>query len=107
VIDNRLNLVPPMKLGLDSTVAYALNKYGYDLPQSDLNVNSPYNTTIHAGLPPGPIDSPDLTAIEAVLRPAATSALYFVTVNKRGLTEFTSDYNQFQAWAAEAKRNGV
>jgi len=107
VIDNRLNLVPPMKLGLDSTVAYVLNKYVYDLTQSDLNVNSPYNTTIHAGLPPGPIDSPDLTAIEAVLRPAATSALYFVTVNKRGLTEFTSDYNQFQAWAAEAKRNGV
>ena len=73
VIDNRLNQSPPWHLGLDSTVAYALNKYIYDLSQSDLNVNSPYNTTKHAGLPPGPIDSPDATAIEAVLHPAEGS----------------------------------
>jgi len=108
VIDNRLNMVPPMDLGLDSTVAYALNKYIYNLSQSDLNVNSPYNTTKHPGLPPGPIDSPDLAAIQAVLHPASSStALYFVTVNKQGLTEFTSDPNQFAIWSAEAKRNGV
>jgi UPF0755 protein len=107
VIDNRLNLVPPMNLGLDSTVAYALNKYIYNLTQSDLNVPSPYNTTIHPGLPPGPIDSPDLAAIVAVLHPASISDLYFVTVNKQGLTEFTSDPNQFTIWSNEAKRNGV
>jgi UPF0755 protein len=107
VIDQRLNQIPPMKLGLDSTVAYAVNKYIYDLSQSDLNSNSPYNTTKYAGLPPGPINSPDVAAIEAVLHPAQGSWLYFVTVNKQGLTEFTSDPNQFAAWSAEAKRNGV
>ena len=70
VIDNRLNAIPEMTLGLDSTVAYAVNKYIYNLTQSDLNVNSPYNTTKHLGLPPGPIDSPDAAAIQAVLHPA-------------------------------------
>jgi uncharacterized YceG family protein len=105
VIDNRLN--QGMTLGLDSTVAYALNKYIYNLTQSDLNVNSPYNTTKHTGLPPGPIDSPGLAAILAVLHPASNSYLYFVTVNKQGLTEFTSDPNQFAIWSNEAKHNGV
>ncbi len=107
VIDNRLNQVPAWKLQLDSTVAYAVNKYVYNLTQSDLNHNSPYNTFIHGDLPPGPIDSPDAAAIEAVLHPASISDLYFITVNKQGLTEFTSDPSQFATWSAEAKRNGV
>jgi UPF0755 protein len=107
VIDNRLNAIPEMTLGLDSTVAYAVNKYVYNLTQSDLNVNSPYNTTKHLGLPPGPIDSPDAAAIQAVLHPASGSWLYFVTVNKSGLTKFTSSSSQFQIWANEAKNNGV
>jgi UPF0755 protein len=107
VIDNRLNQNPPWDLGLDSTVAYAVNKYIYDLSQSDLNVNSPYNTTKHPGLPPGPIDSPDLAAIQAVLQPAQGSWLYFVTVNKQGLTLFTSSSSQFNIWAQEATKNGV
>lgn len=105
VIDNRLN--QGMYLGLDSTVAYAVNKYVYNLSQSDLNYNSPFNTFKHLDLPPAPIDSPDAAAIAAVLHPASITDLYFVTVNKQGLTEFTSDPNQFAAWSAEAKRNGV
>jgi UPF0755 protein len=107
VIDNRLNQSPPWNLGLDSTVAYAVNKYIYNLSQSDLNVNSQYNTTKHAGLPPGPIDSPDAAAIAAVLHPAQGSWLYFVTVNKKGTTLFTSSSSTFNTWAQEAKRNGV
>ena len=107
VIDNRLNQVPPWDLGLDSTVAYVLNKYIYDLTQSDLNVNSPYNTTKHAGLPPGPIDSPDAAAIQAVLHPAKGDWLYFVTVNKKGLTLFTTSSTQFNTWALLAQHNGV
>ena len=111
VIDNRLNQVPPMDLGLDSTVAYATDHYIYNLTQSDLNVNSPYNTFKHAGLPPGPIDSPDAAAIEAALHPndsaAARTWLYFVTVNKAGLTKFTASEPQFETWSNEAKQNGV
>jgi UPF0755 protein len=107
VIDNRLKA--GMTLGLDSTVAYALNKYTFNLTTSDLNVNSPYNTRKFTGLPPGPIDSPNAAAIQAAMNPApATNTwLYFVTVNKQGLTLFTSDPNQFQTWVAEAHRNGL
>ncbi|HSZ48884.1 MAG TPA: endolytic transglycosylase MltG [Streptosporangiaceae bacterium] len=107
VIDNRL--AQNMTLGLDSTVAYALNDYSYNFTASQLAVNSPYNTTKHQGLPPGPIDSPSAAAIEAAMNPAPPSNtwLYFVTINKSGLTEFTSSYSQFLAWGNEAKKNGL
>ena len=105
VIDVRLNA--GMSLGLDSTVAYIFNKYVYDLTQSELNSNSPYNTTNHVGLPPGPIDSPGLAAIDAVLHPAQRSETYFVTVNKKGLTLFTNSYSQFLIWAQRAKSAGL
>jgi UPF0755 protein len=64
---------------------------------------------VNAGLPPGPIDSPDLQAIEAVLNPAPSSNdwLYFVTINKSGTTEFTDSNSVFQQLSAEAKANGV
>jgi UPF0755 protein len=107
VIDNRLN--QHWYLGLDSTVAYAVNKYAYNLTTSELHTKSLYNTRTHYGLPPGPIDSPDLAAVEAVLHPAPDSFtyMYFVTVNKSGKTLFTSDQAQFNQWAQEAVRNGV
>ncbi|HXB46982.1 MAG TPA: endolytic transglycosylase MltG [Streptosporangiaceae bacterium] len=108
VIDNRLNQVPPMKLQLDSTVAYATGHYIYNLSQSDQNVKSPYNTFKHSGLPPGPIDSPDAAAIQAVLHPNdsqnARTWLYFVTVNKAGKTDFTASYSTFLTWSAEAQK---
>jgi UPF0755 protein len=111
VIDNRLNAVPPMDLGLDSTVAYATGKYTFSLTSSDLHVNSKYNTFTHSGLPPGPIDSPDVAAIKAALRPddnaAARTWLYFITVNKAGKTLFTASQSQFDSWQALAKNNGV
>jgi UPF0755 protein len=106
-LDNRLIINMPLEL--DSTVAYATGKYIYDLTSSDLRVNSPYNTFLHANLPPGPIDSPDAAAIEAVLNPAPSSDnwIYFVTVNKQGLTLFTNSNAQFQTWSQEAKNNGL
>jgi UPF0755 protein len=105
VIDNRLN--NHWYLGLNSTVAYALNKYTYNFSESQLHNKSLYNTMNHYGLPPGPIDSPDLAAIEAVLHPTPTTAMYFITVNKAGKTLFTSSESQFNAWAQEAAHNGV
>ncbi len=106
VIDNRLN--QHWYLGLNSTVAYALNKYGsYNLSQSELHTTSKYNTMNHYGVPPGPIDSPDLAAIEAVLHPTHTTAMYFITINKAGTTRFTDSAAQFSAWSQLAVRNGV
>ena len=104
VIYNRLNI--GMALQLDSTVMYALNKYGIRATSAQTKVKSPYNTYKRTGLPPGPIDSPGGTAIRAALHPAHGPWLYFVTVNpKTGLTKFTSSFTQFQAWEAELNAN--
>jgi UPF0755 protein len=106
VIYNRLN--QGMRLGLDSTVNYALHRFGASLTTTQLNVNSPYNTRLHTGLPPGPIDSPGDAAIQAALHPAHGNLLYFVTVNlKTGLTKFTSDPAVFAELVAECRRNGA
>ncbi len=109
VIDNRLNNLDGMTslLELDSTVAFATNKFIYNLSPTDLKVNSPYNTFIHPGLPPGPIDSPLEAAIEAALHPTPGPWTYFVTVNKKQLTLFTNSQSQFEAWSREASQNGV
>jgi UPF0755 protein len=106
-IDNRLKI--GMKLQLDSTVAYATGHYTYNLSAKDRQFPSPYNTFLHADLPPGPINSPSVAAIKAVLHPASpgNTWIYFITVNKAGLTEFTSSYSQFVNWSNEATHNGV
>jgi UPF0755 protein len=104
VIYNRLN--DGMFLGLDSTVNYALHRFGVSLTNAQLHVNSPYNTFIHLGLPPGPIDSPGNAAILAALHPAHGNLLYFVTVNiKTGLTKFATTAAGFQQLKNECDAN--
>jgi UPF0755 protein len=104
VIYNRLN--DGIKLGLDSTVNYALHRFGVSLTNAQLQVNSPYNTFIHLGLPPGPIDSPGNAAIEAALAPAHGPLLYFVTVNvKTGLTKFATTSAGFDQLVNECDAN--
>jgi UPF0755 protein len=95
VIYNRLQAHMPLEL--DSTVLYALHKYGIVASNQDLKVKSPYNTYAHQGLPPAPIDSPGNAAIQAALHPAKGGWLYFVTVNpKTKNTVFTSSPTVFQ-----------
>lgn len=77
VIDNRLK--QKMKLQIDATVQYALGKQKERLLYSDLKIDSPYNTYLHEGLPPGPIANPGLDAIKAALAPEASEYLYYVT----------------------------
>ena len=102
VIYNRLNA--GMKLQLDSTVLFGLGKYGIQATDQELQSKSPYNTYLHAGLPPGPIDNPGDAAIRAALHPAPGPWLYFVTVNpKTGLTKFTSSAAQFAQFQAELR----
>jgi peptidoglycan lytic transglycosylase G len=73
---NRLKLDMPLQA--DPTVQYAVRKERGTLTRADLQFDSPYNTYRYAGLPPGPIGSPGLGAIEAVLDPAPVNYLYFV-----------------------------
>jgi UPF0755 protein len=104
VIYNRL--AAGMPLQLDSTVLYALHRYGILASDQQLNVRSPYNTYKHKGLPPGPIDSPGDAAIRAALHPAQGNWLYFVTVNpKTKKTVFTSSQAEFNQLRAQLQRN--
>jgi UPF0755 protein len=106
VIYNRLNANPQMPLQLDSTVMYALHTYGIRASSAQTRVRSPYNTYLHTGLPPGPIDSPGAAAIQAALHPAQGTWTYFVTVDpKTGLTRFTNSFTQFQQFEAELAAN--
>lgn len=77
VIYNRLHEGIP--LGIDATVRFATGNYDRPLTESELAVDSPYNTRVNAGLPPGPIDSPGLASIEAAAHPARVGYLYYVT----------------------------
>lgn len=82
VFHNRLQI--GMKLDADPTVIYGVawdrpERSNYVLTRSDLRSESPYNTYVHRGLPPGPIASPGVAALEAVLYPADVDYLYFVS----------------------------
>jgi UPF0755 protein len=103
VVYNRLKVGMPLQF--DSTIHYIFDRRG-ELPLSlkDTKKSSPYNTFMNRGLPPGPIGSPTIAAIEATLNPTDGPWLYFVTVLPKQ-TKFTADYNEFLKFKAEYKRN--
>src|SRR3989454_6512169 len=73
---NRLKVDMPLQA--DPTVQYAAGKERRTLTRADLRIEHPFNTYVRPGLPPGPIASPGLAAIEAALDPAPVKYLYFV-----------------------------
>jgi UPF0755 protein len=80
-----------MPLQTDPSIIYALKQAGRwdgNIRKHDLEIRSPYNTYLRAGLPPGPLGSPGREAILAVLEPAETKELYFVSRND-GTHEFS------------------
>jgi len=76
VLVNRL--ARGMRLQCDATVQYARGSHKHRLFFSDLKIDSPFNTYLHPGLPPGPIANPGRAAIEAALHPATTDYLFYV-----------------------------
>jgi UPF0755 protein len=94
VIHNRLE--EGMALQIDATVQYAMQEPNRILTLEDLEVESPYNTYLHAGLPPTPIASPGLASLEAALNPADVDYLYFLVVDpETGAHEFAETYEEF------------
>jgi UPF0755 protein len=91
------------KLQIDATVNYALHRKGVvAVTEADTQVDSPYNTYLHAGLPPGPIDSPGDEAIKAALNPSPGDWYYYLTVNLRtGETKFGKTYQEFLGFKQE------
>jgi UPF0755 protein len=105
VVTNRLEL--GMVLGIDATVIYALGERGKALRQSDLEVDSEYNTRKLAGLPPTPIGGPGRRSLEAAASPADTDFIYYVLTSATGEHSFTADYEEFLAWKAKAQTDGL
>jgi UPF0755 protein len=96
VVYNRLH--EGMPLGIDSTIRFATGNYTKPLTESELAIDSPYNTRTNAGLPPGPIDSPGLEAIEAAAHPAKTGYLFYVTTpGACGKLTFAKTEAEFEA----------
>jgi uncharacterized YceG family protein len=89
VILNRLDR--GMRLQMDSTLNYALNRSTLDTTEEDTRVDNPFNTYQHNGLPPGPIGNPGDMAMRAAASPTAGGWLYFVTVGP-GDTRFATTY---------------
>jgi UPF0755 protein len=96
VLENRLADGTPLQL--DTTVNYANGKTGVTTSASDRANPSPYNTYMHAGLPPGPISSPGEDALRAVLAPTPGDWRYFVVVDPdTGETLFAKTGEEHQA----------
>ena len=76
VYHNRLNI--NMKLQADPTIQYILDEPPRRLLNKDLKINSPYNTYLNKGLPPGPINSPGKHSLLAALFPEENDFLFFV-----------------------------
>jgi len=91
-----------MRLESDPTVIYGLSAFNGNLTRKDLRRLTPYNTYMIRGLPPGPIANPGIAAIKAVLYPAQTKYLYFVSKNdgshhfSRTFTEHNRAVNYYQ-----------
>ena len=114
---NRLNR--GMKLEADPTVIYAVKKKTGDFDQvikrvlyKDLETDSPYNTYMYLGLPPGPIAMPDITALDAVLNPEKHNYIYFcASVTNFGYHEFAVTTAQHevnrQIYVAWVNKQGI
>ncbi len=93
VFENRL--AKHMPLMTDPSVIYGLevkNEWRGAIHQSDLKRDTPYNTYVHAGLPPGPVANPGLPSLRAAMDPAQSKYLYFVAAgaNPQGKSLFST-----------------
>jgi UPF0755 protein len=96
-----------MRLQADPTIIYALKRdrrWNGNLYRSDYDYESPYNTYLHEGLPPGPICNPGVDALAAAVAPARTSYLYFVADPSTGRHSFSTSFEDHLLAIALARR---
>jgi UPF0755 protein len=101
VYHNRLRRHMPLQA--DPTIQYALGEHHDRVLYKDLEIDSPYNTYRHPGLPPGPIASPGRASIEAALYPAHVPYLFFVA-HPDGHHEFRTTFEGHKAARREVRR---
>ena len=82
-----------MPLQTDATLQYLMDAPKEEVSIEDTQIDSPYNTYQHVGLPPGPIANPGMASIEAVLSPADTDYLYFVA-DRSGHNHYAYTYDE-------------
>ena len=102
VIYNRLcsKLYPCLEI--DATIVYALGGVDHALTNADLQVDSPYNTYTHAGLPVGPISNPGLSSISAALNPSDSNYYFYALDEDTGMHHFSETYEEHQAFLSGA-----
>ncbi len=105
VIYNRLD--DGMLLQIDATVVYALGTNPGRVLESDLEVDSPWNTYKVAGLPPTPISGVRLASLVAAAQPADTGFFFYVLATEEGGHAFAETFAEHQANVAEARANGI
>ncbi|MDH6281396.1 endolytic transglycosylase MltG [Prescottella agglutinans] len=105
VVVNRLAVNQPLQF--DSTVNYALDTTEVATTDADRARVTPWNTYAMPGLPATPISSPSINALRAAENPAPGDYLYFVTIDKKGTTLFTRDYNEHLANIELAQKSGI
>ena len=91
VIDNRLQIDMPLQI--DATILYSLQEHKELVTNADLEIDSPYNTYKHTGLPPGPIAAPGQESLKAALNPEKHSYFYYVSRGD-GTHEFTRTFDE-------------
>ena len=92
------------KLQADPTALYGLGNPDRPPKAADLKVDSPYNTYIYKGLPPGPICNPGMASILAALRPASVDYMYFVAIGD-GRHHFSKTLREHQNMINKIRRN--
>lgn len=102
VLYNRID--EGMPLQMDSTLQFALGKYGQRMLDTDKEIDSPYNTYRNKGLPPGPISCPGKASLKAALQPAAVDYLYFVSNADGKSHTFSSTDREHQEAVARFRR---
>ena len=115
VFHNRLNHPDTFpKLESDATIQYILSERKEDLTGADLAIDSPYNTYLYEGLPPGAICNPGIDAITTAIYPAAptnengqTINAYFFVSNKEGTTYYAVTSAEHEANKARVERENA